>query len=121
MPIEIEVTKEVSDLFALRIYEHTITVTSTEAHVTISSRVRDHLMVKLTDFGLARDSMLATTAHMTTKAGTPGFMAPEILEEKPYDASVDVFALGLVFLALVNHKKGEEVLKPRIGSLSYAL
>ena len=78
-------------------------------------------MVKLTDFGLARDSMLATTAHMTTKAGTPGFMAPEILEEKPYDASVDVFALGLVFLALVNHKKGEEVLKPRIGSLSYAL
>ena len=81
-----------------------------------SSRVGGQLQVKITDFGLAKDAMLASTAITRTNAGTPGFMAPEVVERKPYDASVDVFALGLVFLALVNFKKGDKMLLPKIGS-----
>jgi len=64
--------------------------------------------------------MLASTAMTRTNAGTPGFMAPEIIEQKPYDASVDVFALGLVFLALVNFKNGDKMLVPTIGSFILA-
>ena len=84
-------------------------------YITVSSRVGDQLQVKITDFGLAKGSLLVSTAQMRTKAGTPCFMAPEVTEGKGYDESVDVFALGLVFLTLVNVKKGEKMLRPQIG------
>ena len=73
-------------------------------------------MVKLTDFGLATDSHLTQSVQMQSKVGTPAFMAPEIYEQKPYTASVDVFALGLVFLGLILHEAGQEILMPQIGA-----
>ena len=43
----------------------------------------------------------------STVVGTPGFMAPEMYLKLAYNYSVDVFALGLVFLAVMTHKKGK--------------
>ena len=67
-------------------------------------------MIKLTDFGLSKlvsiDEMMKTVMFSTV-VGTPGFMAPEMFMELGYTYSVDVFALGLVFLAIMTHKKGK--------------
>lgn len=57
----------------------------------------------------------AATAMFATAAGTPGYLAPEVFQSKPYNLSVDVFSLGLVFLAMIQHKEDEEFLAPRTG------
>eukprot|EP00752_Nemacystus_decipiens_P011886 g10539.t1 len=44
--------------------------------------------VKLCDFGLVRTTV--------TSAGTPAYMAPELLEDRPYSKSVDVYAFGIL-------------------------
>ena len=85
--------------------------------IPLYSREGDQLVVKLTDFGLAKDAHLAKSVQLSTKVGTPAFMAPEIYEQKPYDATVDVFALGLVFLGLLLHEHGQELLMPYTGSV----
>eukprot|EP00798_Chlamydomonas_sp_ICE-L_P022805 gene22805-29970_t len=46
--------------------------------------------VKLCDFGLASQS------HSMAGAGTPPYMAPELLESKPYNEKVDVYAFGIM-------------------------
>lgn len=49
---------------------------------------------KVCDFGLSRRLNETDLAH--TKAGTPVYMAPEIMRGRPYEFSVDVYAVGLI-------------------------
>ena len=44
--------------------------------------------LKLCDFGLASEK--------SRTVGTPHYMAPELLLDKPYSAKVDVFAFGIM-------------------------
>ncbi len=44
--------------------------------------------LKVCDFGLVRVK--------NTQAGTPAYMAPELLENKPFNKSVDVYAFGVL-------------------------
>jgi len=65
--------------------------------------------VKILDFGVAKrfagsDPKEATRslASMTiTTSGTPGYMAPEVLQQKVYDGRADLFSLGLVFYEML--------------------
>lgn len=57
---------------------------------------------KLGDFGIAR-SMEHTTG--ATKTGTYAYMAPEVYQGKPYNASVDMYSLGLVLYWLLNERR----------------
>ena len=65
--------------------------------------------VKILDFGIARRLMGAdpteatqSLASMTiSTSGTPGYMAPEVLQQKPYDGRADLFSLGLVFYEML--------------------
>ncbi len=58
---------------------------------------------KLGDFGIAKTSDHTTRA---TKTGTFGYMAPEVYLSKPYNASVDIYSLGLVMYWMLNERRG---------------
>uniref|UniRef100_A0A803JHU3 Protein kinase domain-containing protein n=1 Tax=Xenopus tropicalis TaxID=8364 RepID=A0A803JHU3_XENTR len=51
--------------------------------------------VRITDFGLALLNMFGNQTA-TEYGGTPLYIAPEMQEEKPYNASVDWWALGVI-------------------------
>lgn len=55
--------------------------------------------VKLCDFGFAR-AMSFDTLVLTSVKGTPLYMAPEIVEEHPYDHTADLWALGCILYEL---------------------
>lgn len=73
-------------------------------------------VVKLTDFGLARnttiqvqepgttieDDSLGPDGLMTTPVGTPNFVAPEVLHGLPYGKEVDLFSSGVLMYNLLS-------------------
>ncbi len=83
----------------------------------------DDVVVKLTDFGLTKFlDPNATTSAMSTAAGTPLFMAPEFWNRDEHGAisynwSVDIYAAGLVYLAVIQAQKDKR-LSPVIENAS---
>jgi len=49
-------------------------------------------VLKLGDFGLAKE--LNANSVVSTKLGTPFFMAPEVILDDQYGKEADIFALG---------------------------
>lgn len=58
----------------------------------------DDADVKLADFGFAAK---APTQCLTTQCGTPGYVAPEILKDKPHGRPVDLWSLGVIAYILL--------------------
>lgn len=56
-------------------------------------------IVKICDFGFAR-ALSTTTLVLTSIKGTPLYMAPELVQEHPYDEKVDVWSLGVILFEL---------------------
>ncbi|XP_022108847.1 serine/threonine-protein kinase 36-like [Acanthaster planci] len=56
-------------------------------------------VAKLCDFGFAR-AMSINTLVLTSIKGTPLYMAPELVEEKPYDHTADLWSLGCILYEL---------------------
>ena len=42
--------------------------------------------------------------YIFKRCGTPGFVAPEILNDLNYDYSVDIFSLGVLMFIMYNNK-----------------
>ncbi|XP_024451734.1 serine/threonine-protein kinase STY46 isoform X3 [Populus trichocarpa] len=59
-------------------------------------------VVKVADFGVAR--VQDQTGVMTAETGTYRWMAPEVIEHKPYDHKADVFSFGIVLWELLTGK-----------------
>ena len=74
---------------------------------------RKKAMVMVADFGVSK--LIDVNTYMTSAVGTTFFAAPEVCMEKPYTFRVDVFSLGLLFLAMLQYKHGEDLV-PR-GSM----
>lgn len=55
--------------------------------------------VKLCDFGFAR-LMSTNTLVVTSIKGTPLYMAPELVQEQPYNHTVDLWSLGIILYEL---------------------
>jgi len=56
--------------------------------------------IKLADFGLAR--VVSNKDMMKTACGTPGYVAPEILQNKGYDSgAVDMWSAGVILYILL--------------------
>lgn len=51
--------------------------------------------IKLCDFGFAR-VMSSQTTVLTSIKGTPLYMAPELVQERPYNYSADLWSLGVI-------------------------
>ncbi|XP_015160759.1 serine/threonine-protein kinase STY17-like isoform X3 [Solanum tuberosum] len=60
----------------------------------------EHGAVKVGDFGVAR--VQAQTGVMTAETGTYRWMAPEVIEHRPYDHKADVFSFGIVLWELLS-------------------
>ncbi|XP_057962934.1 serine/threonine-protein kinase STY8-like [Malania oleifera] len=67
----------------------------------------ENKVVKVADFGVAR--VQAESGVMTAETGTYRWMAPEVIEHRPYDHKADVFSFGIVLWELLT------------GELPYAL
>ncbi|XP_061860650.1 serine/threonine-protein kinase 36 isoform X2 [Colius striatus] len=55
--------------------------------------------VKLCDFGFAR-AMSIHTMVLTSIKGTPLYMSPELVEERPYDHTADLWSVGCILYEL---------------------
>lgn len=58
---------------------------------------------KVGDFGIAKE--LEKTSGAMSSKGTFNYMAPEIAAGKKYDATVDIYSLGLVLYKLLNNNR----------------
>ncbi|KAL1106377.1 hypothetical protein V6Z11_D04G199600 [Gossypium hirsutum] len=67
-------------------------------------------VVKVADFGVAR--VKAQSGVMTAETGTYRWMAPEVIEHKPYDHKADVFSFGIVLWELLTGKLPYACLTP---------
>ncbi|KAK9841899.1 hypothetical protein WJX84_008698, partial [Apatococcus fuscideae] len=56
-------------------------------------------VVQLCDFGFAR-AMSCNTMVLTSIKGTPLYMAPELVQEQPYNHTVDLWSLGVILYEL---------------------
>ena len=63
----------------------------------------DDSPIKITDFGLAkyRSNKASEVSNMTTACGTPGYVAPEVLKNEPYNKAVDMWSLGVILYILL--------------------
>ena len=58
-----------------------------------------HADIKLLDFGLSK--IIGNDEKCTEPYGTLSFVAPEVLESKPYDKSVDLWSIGIITFLLL--------------------
>lgn len=80
-----------------------------EGNILVDSRG----FFKLSDFGVARK--YEVDKSLSTKAGTYGYMAPEIFFGKKYNFNSDIYSLGIVLYKLLNN--GRMPFMPKNGSV----
>ena len=59
----------------------------------------DNATIKVADFGFAR--RVHTPKSLNSKCGTPSYVAPEILNNDPYDQSCDMWSVGVILYVLL--------------------
>ena len=69
-------------------------------NILIKSLSEKSIVVKVSDFGLS--ALTSPSQDSKEKLGTLHYVAPEILESKVYDNSVDVWSLGVIMYALLS-------------------
>ncbi|XP_009109275.3 serine/threonine-protein kinase STY17 [Brassica rapa] len=70
----------------------------------------EHDVVKVADFGVAR--VQTQSGVMTAETGTYRWMAPEVIEHKPYDHRADVFSYAIVLWELLTGELPYSYLTP---------
>ncbi|KAM8740712.1 calcium/calmodulin-dependent protein kinase type 1D isoform 2-T2 [Acanthopagrus schlegelii] len=60
---------------------------------------QDESKIMISDFGLSK--MESSGDVMSTACGTPGYVAPEVLAQKPYSKAVDCWSIGVIAYILL--------------------
>eukprot|EP01038_Epipyxis_sp_PR26KG_P012564 gene12564-16850_t len=81
------------------LHDHHIIHRDLKPENLLMSSGNEDAFVKIADFGSATSAQGFT---VTTFCGTPGFIAPEIIEQKPYGKPVDMFAFGVILYILLS-------------------
>ena len=72
-------------------------------NILIKKESENNIIFKLTDYGLSRQ-LLTISKKLSSKAGTPGFTAPEILKYEEglekYNQECDLWSLGVIIYVL---------------------
>lgn len=66
-------------------------------NVIFKSKEDEH-EVCLVDFGFA--TKVEDYDKLFLRCGTPGYVAPEVLNDQPYNCKADVFSAGIIFYIL---------------------
>ena len=66
-------------------------------NIMIQTINNEKLIVKIVDFGFAEKINLES---LVSRAGTPGYIAPEIFDSKPYSDKGDIFSLGIILYSV---------------------
>ncbi|KAJ8524856.1 hypothetical protein ON010_g16261 [Phytophthora cinnamomi] len=56
---------------------------------------------KIVDFGLSKPNATRTSERSSTMCGSAEYMAPEILQHKPYDQRVDLWSFGILLYEML--------------------
>ncbi len=92
----------IAPIFDALIYCHNLGIVHRDIkpeNLLFSSKDLNTGIIKVSDFGLAR--FLTDDVFATTTCGTPGYVAPEIISEKPYKESCDFWSVGVVLYILL--------------------
>ena len=69
-------------------------------NLLLASKETGITSLKIADFGLAR--LLEDESLASTTCGTPGYVAPEVLMQKPYGKACDYWSIGVVTFILLS-------------------
>ncbi|XP_075164691.1 calcium/calmodulin-dependent protein kinase I [Haematobia irritans] len=58
----------------------------------------DDAKIMISDFGLSK---MEDSGIMATACGTPGYVAPEVLAQRPYGKAVDIWSIGVISYILL--------------------
>jgi len=97
---ESEAAIVMKQLFAATAYLHTLGIVHRDLKPEnlLLENENEDTPIKLTDFGLSK---IYSTEMMQTACGTPGYVAPEILELGGYDTAVDLWSAGVILYTLL--------------------
>lgn len=73
--------------------------------------VNKHWTVKICDFGLSR-VMTDVPMSDNSSAGTPEWMAPELIRNEPFTEKCDIFSLGVIIWELCTLNRPWEGVSP---------
>lgn len=67
-------------------------------NLILASKDNDYTL-KIADFGLA--SFITKGEYLFLRCGSPGYVAPELLEDKGYHQKADIFSAGVIFYVML--------------------
>lgn len=71
-------------------------------------------VIKITDFGVS-SAVDVPTMTGNTLVGTPWYIAPEMIEGRPYGKSVDIWSLGCTVLELATGRRPYHNMRPHVA------
>lgn len=80
--------------------------------------VNKHWTVKICDFGLSR-IMTDSPIKDASSAGTPEWMAPELIRNEPFTEKCDIFSLGVIMWELCTLNRPWEGIPPEKVNCSF--
>ncbi len=78
-------------------------------------------VLKVMDFGLARGEGSGKLTRTGTAMGTPAYMAPEQIQDQPFDARTDQYAVGMIVYQMLAGRlpfEGDDIMKLLFAQVS---